>query len=83
MLYICVGFWLLTVGSHDLSQSEKERTACKANKIHNIKTSFTQNENPGPFCEFAQPSKQLFISQFEINHVIQQPKIIGHVDHLS
>jgi hypothetical protein len=41
VLYISVGFWLLTVGSHDLSQSEKEITSCKADKIHNMTTVFT------------------------------------------
>jgi hypothetical protein len=32
-------------------------------------------------CEFAQISKQLFLSQLEINHVIQQPwpNAKGHV----
>ena len=33
--------WLLGVESHDFSLPEKERTACKAEKIH--KTIFTQN----------------------------------------
>ena len=35
------------------------------------------------FSEFAQITKQLFLSQLEINHVIQQPepKPKGHVDH--
>ena len=34
-------------------------------------------------CEFAQLSKQLFLSQLEINQVRQQPKTRGHVDHLD
>ena len=35
------------------------------------------------FCEFAQLIKQLFLSQLEINQVIQQPKTRRHVDHLD
>jgi hypothetical protein len=49
VLYTCVGFWLLTVGSRDSSQSEKEITSCKADKIYNMTTVFTQNDNLGPF----------------------------------
>ena len=36
-------FWLLELGSRDLSQAEKETTACKAEKIHKMITIFTQN----------------------------------------
>ena len=42
-------FWLLGVESHDFSQAEKERTACKAEQIHKLTTIFTQNDNLGPF----------------------------------
>ena len=35
--------WLLRVESCDFSQAEKERTACKAVKIHKMTTIFTQN----------------------------------------
>jgi hypothetical protein len=31
-------FWLLGVESRDFSQAEKERTACKAEQIHNAGT---------------------------------------------
>ena len=41
-------FWLLRVESRDFSQAEKDRTACKAELIHNMTTIFTQNENLGP-----------------------------------
>ena len=33
-------FWLLRVESHDFSQAEKERTACKAEQIHKLTTIF-------------------------------------------
>ena len=46
---MCSGFWLLGVESSDISQAEKERTACKAEQIHKITTIFTQNNNVGPF----------------------------------
>jgi hypothetical protein len=36
-------FWLLAVGSRDLSQAEKETTACKAEKTHKMITIFTKN----------------------------------------
>jgi hypothetical protein len=42
-------FWLLRVESRDFSLAEKERTACKADQIHKITTSFTQKDNLGPF----------------------------------
>ena len=41
--------WLLRVESCDFSQAEKERTACKAEQIHKMTTSFTQN---GPRLSF-------------------------------
>ena len=49
VLYTGVGFWMLTVGSCDSSQSEKETISCKADKIHNMTTVFTQNYNLGSF----------------------------------
>ena len=42
-------FWLLGVESHDFSHAKKERTACKAEQIHNMTTIFTQNNNLRPF----------------------------------
>ena len=42
-------FWLLGVESRDFSQAEEERTACKAEQIHKMTTTFTQNDNLGPF----------------------------------
>ena len=43
MLYISSSFWLLQVESHDISQAEKERTACRAEQIHKMSSSITQN----------------------------------------
>ena len=40
-------FWLFAVGSCDLSQAEKEITACKAEEIHKLTTIFTQNGHLG------------------------------------
>jgi hypothetical protein len=37
------GCWELT------HQAEKERTACKAEQIHNGRTTFPQKDNLGPF----------------------------------
>ena len=42
-------FWLLPVESHDFSQVEKERTACKAEQIHKNTTNYDQN---GPRLSF-------------------------------
>ena len=42
-------FGLLGVESRDFSLAERERTACKAEKIHKIATIFTQNNSLGPF----------------------------------
>ena len=36
-------FWLLGVESRDFSHTEKERTACKSDRIHKMTTIFTQN----------------------------------------
>ena len=41
-VYMFPSFWLLRVESHDFSQAEKERTACKAEQIHKMTTIFTQ-----------------------------------------
>ena len=41
VVYISSNFWLLAVRSRDLSQAEKEITACKAEQIHNMTTIFT------------------------------------------
>ena len=38
-------FWLLGVESHDFTQADKERTACKAKQIHKMTTIFTQDDN--------------------------------------
>ena len=38
-------FWLLALGSRDLSQAEKERNSCKAEQINKMTTIFTQNDN--------------------------------------
>ena len=40
----CSSFWLLGVESHDFSQA-----AGKSEKIHKMTTTFTQNDNLGPF----------------------------------
>ena len=42
-------FKKLVIVSRDLSQSEKEITACKATQIHKMTTIFTQTDNLGPF----------------------------------
>ena len=49
VVYMSSSFWLLAVGSRDLSQAEKEITACKADQIHKMTTIFTLNNNLGPF----------------------------------
>ena len=36
-------FWLLALGSRDLSQAEKEIIDCYAEQIHKMTTIFTQN----------------------------------------
>ena len=67
MVYMFFKFWLLADGSRDLSQAEKEITACKAEKIHKMATIFTQNDNLETFWSEN--------CQLEINHVIHQPTI--------
>ena len=42
-------FWLLGVESRDFSHAKKERSASKAEQIHKMTTSFTQN---GPRLSF-------------------------------
>ena len=49
VLYMSSSFWLLGVESRDFSHAEKESTACKAEQMHKITNSFTQNNNPVPF----------------------------------
>ena len=49
VVYISSRFRLLPVRSRDLSQTEKEITACKDEQIHIMTTIFTQNDNLGPF----------------------------------
>ena len=44
-LYMSSSFWLLRVESHDFSQAEKERTACKAKQINEMTTIFTRKDN--------------------------------------
>ena len=41
-------FWLLAVRSRDLSQFEKDITACRAEQIHKMTPIFTQNDSLGP-----------------------------------
>ena len=36
VVYMSSSFWLLAVGSHDLSRAEKEITTCKADQILKI-----------------------------------------------
>ena len=45
VVYMSSNFWLLALGSRDLSQADKETTACKAEQIHNMTNIFTQNDN--------------------------------------
>ena len=49
LVYMSTSFWLFRVESHDFSQAEKERTACKYEQIHKMTTIFTQNDNLGGF----------------------------------
>ena len=48
VVYMSSSFRLLDVGSRDLSQAEKEITACKNNQIHKETTIFVQNDNLEP-----------------------------------
>ena len=56
--FLTLGIWglilsskkkILALDSRDLSQAEKEITACKPEQIHKMTTIFTQNDNPAPF----------------------------------
>jgi hypothetical protein len=49
VLYISSSFWLLGVESNDFSHAEKQRTACKAEQIHEMTIIFTHN---GPRLSF-------------------------------
>ena len=66
VVYMSSCFLQLAVGSHDLSQAEKEITVCKADQIHK-KTSILLKMTISPdyfelsFCKFAQLCKQLFL----------------------
>ena len=74
VVYMSSSFGLLAPESRDLSQAEKDCLLSWAN---------SQNDNyfhsKWPLVvvlsEFTQLSKQLFISQLEINHVTQEPTI--------
>ena len=46
VLYMSSSFWLFRVESRDFSQAEKERSACKFEKMTAI---LTQKDNLGPF----------------------------------
>ena len=46
---LCSRKKILALESRDLSQAEKELTACKAEHIHKMTTIFTQFDNQGPF----------------------------------
>ena len=46
---MCSSLLLLASGSRDLSQAEKEITACKVEQILKMTTIFTQKDNLGPF----------------------------------
>ena len=67
VLYMSFSFWMLRVESRDFSKAEKERTACKAEKIHKMATIFTQNDNLETFWSEN--------CQLEISHVIHQPTV--------
>ena len=62
VLYMSSSFWLLQGESCDFSQSEKERTACKAEQIQKIAVVSTENGPRLVFCEFAQPYIRLDLS---------------------
>ena len=46
---MCSTFGLFGVESRDFSQTEKERTVCKAVQIQKMPTIFTQNDYLEPF----------------------------------
>ena len=85
-------FWLLGVESCDFSQAEKEGTACKVGKIHNMTTIFTQNNNLwlGTWVKIivilwicsALHAVLSFSAWKKITWLnSQQPKTRGHVEH--
>ena len=45
VVYMSSSFWLLAVGSNDLSEAEKEITACKAEQTNKMTTIFSQNHS--------------------------------------
>ena len=47
VIYMSSRFWLLSVGSRDLSQAEKEITDCKDEQLYKM-TIFTQNDKLEP-----------------------------------
>ena len=66
-------FWMLRVESRDFSLAEKERTACKAEKIHKMVLGYQFEWKMLTFWEFAHLRKQCFLSQLEKNHGTQLP----------
>ena len=48
-LILCSKKKILGVESRDISQAEKEITACKAEQTHKMTPIFTQNDIQGPF----------------------------------
>ena len=80
VLYMSSSFWLLVVESRDFSHAEKERIAGKAEKIHKMTPSFTQN---GPKLWFWVKTnvilgiysvlQAVLFSQLEKNPVTQLP----------
>ena len=59
-------FWLLSVGSRDLSQAEKEITACKDEQIYKMTTIFTQIDKLGPFALLSEKSCTQLSKQLRI-----------------
>ena len=72
MGYMFSSFLQLAVESRDLSQAEKEINLFKAKQIHKMGIFFTQDLFDLSFCELIQVCKQLFLSQLEMNYVIQK-----------
>ena len=69
-------FWLLGVESRDISQGEKEGTACKGGKIHRMITIFTQNDNLGPLkVRFLHFLTTLLTAKISFEYVNFWPKI--------
>ena len=72
VLYISSSFGLMGVESHDFSQAEKERTACKAKQIHKMTTIFTQDNFECYLFNLLSFQLLLFSSQLVINNEIQE-----------